>query len=416
MPRTPPSRGGRGGSDEGDSDATDNRASGSTSRTDSSLATSIASSLGNDRKSFLSGTSSQRQSRSSPQNGNALSSADPKTGEPSSLQTLSEDLELHITTPEGTSRNSLRLDTSSLTNSPGRPSAKNTNSPITSPSPASNSLPTSSSSSSLSPSDAQPSPINRPIHPFAAAFKLKNKSQADEAEDGESDADLPEISAAARPFNPMAGVFAQINTRKVDPDDEDAESDSSSFKPQPAASSRPLHPFLSQISSQNVKLKSIEDTLSESPTDSSSKKPYAHPAFLGGIAGGLNNLKSSSSRPSSTDSSASAAPRTLAETFAAASRNKLSSSSSDLTKAVRKNVAYKASAKVRQLHWTKIQEIKPDEANVWSSNANEQVEMEWAEKLKSMDIWSQMEATFSSQDAKLQIGTFSLTASFRLSV
>lgn len=393
---------------ENDSDvATDHRVSGFTNRTDSSLATSAGTSV--DRKSFISGTSSQRQSRSSPQNSVSFET---KAGTSSSadapaLQTLAEDLELQITTPEGTSRKtdqakSLTSSTSNADLSPSGSAASH----LDSPSPASISLPT-----KATPDAELTTPSNRPVHPFAAALRLKTQALEDEASAGNSAISTPSevVSNSARP--PMAGLFAQINARKTDDRDDD-ENDEQNLSPS-IISSRPPHPFLSQISSQPVKLKSTtttapDDADAETDSSASSRKPYGdmpRPAFLGGIAGGLSSLKPRNVNASSSPD-IDVPPRTLAEALAARNGGSTSTNAGGNAVAIRKNVAYKASAKVRQLHWTKIQELKPDEANVWTSSANnEQVELEWAEKLKSMDIWSQMEATFSSQDAKIQLGS-----------
>lgn len=225
-----------------------------------------------------------------------------------------------------------------------------------------------------SPSPVPSAPL-RPFNPFAAG--LMSQIQSIKRSDGEENEDEEEpTSPASRPFNPMAALHAQLKGRVGSPSDED-ESASDSSKP-----TRPA--FLSDINSLE---KDTEGTLSTN----ASRFP-----FLAGIGAGSTNLKPANARTLADEPS-------QPNMFGFFKPTEMPAG----IKGPRKIVNYQASAKVRQLHWDKINELKATENTVWSFSTNQEMENEWAEKLKQLNIWSQMESTFSSQEAKLQIGLFS---------
>jgi hypothetical protein len=195
--------------------------------------------------------------------------------------------------------------------------------------------------------------------------------------------------AMARPANPFAaGLMAQIASKRQDSDDESESNDT------PAQQQRPPKPsFLADINGAAAKRSQAADDQPAGPP---------RPAFLAGIAGGLSGLKAAGARgglKSTTDADDEGVKPTL--NFGAFLRPVEPSA---VVKAPRKDVAYKASAKVRQLHWDKVAEIKTDTPNVWAITTAEAPENEWAEKMKQFDIWSQMETTFSSMEAKKLVG------------
>jgi len=201
----------------------------------------------------------------------------------------------------------------------------------------------------------------------------------------------------------MAALHSQIKA-KGEPndnnDDEPPTPTSSASNPQP----RPA--FLGDISAGFQKKKTTTDDGSSEPF-SPSTRSGPRPAFLGSIGGGFANLKSNgtggSRNGSNPGSSAPTPPGTpgfdSSAVYGAAP-----------VKGPRKDVQYKTAVKVKQLHWDKIVELKPDETSVWSVTESATKENAWAEKLKKMDIWSEMESTFSSQAAKMQIGEFFLSS------
>lgn len=197
------------------------------------------------------------------------------------------------------------------------------------------------------------------------------------------------LEAMPRPVNPFAaGLMAQIASKRQGSDDE-LDSEGATVQ-----ESRPAKPsFLADIGGAAAKRSQTVDDQANVPP---------RPAFLAGIAGGLSGLKASGVRGGSraaSDADDEGGRPSL--NFGAFLRPVESSA---VVKAPRKDVAYKASAKVRQLHWDKVAEIKTDTPNVWAITTAEAPENEWAEKMKQFDIWSQMETTFSSMEAKKIVG------------
>lgn len=190
----------------------------------------------------------------------------------------------------------------------------------------------------------------------------------------------------ARPANPFAaGLMAQIASKRREASSDDNGSDSEAPPPRPQMPS-----FLADIAGGAAKRAAQSG-------DEPPKGP-PRPAFLAGIAGGLSGLKAAGARGPKADGDAD---KTTPPPFGAFLRP---ADPSTIIKAPRKDVAYKASAKVRQLHWDKVAEIKADVPNVWAVTTAEAPETEWAEKMKQFDIWSQMESTFSSMEAKKIVG------------
>lgn len=181
--------------------------------------------------------------------------------------------------------------------------------------------------------------------------------------------------------------MAQIASKRRDADDERGPKDA------PGQSQPPRPSFLADIGGAAAKRSQAADDQAAAPL---------RPAFLAGIAGGLSGLKAAGARggsKSAPDSGDDGKKPML--NFGAFLRPVEPSS---IVKAPRKNVTYKASAKVRQLHWDKVGEITTDSPNVWAVTTAEAPESEWAEKMKQFDIWSQMETTFSSMEAKKIVG------------
>lgn len=192
----------------------------------------------------------------------------------------------------------------------------------------------------------------------------------------------------ARPVNPFAaGLMAQIASKRREGSDSDSDSEAPPSRP---ASRKP--PFLTDIAGGSKKL--------QSAGGDATKAGPPRPAFLAGISGGLAGLKAAGARGPKADGG----DETKASPVFGAFLRPVPVDPSTVIKAPRKDVAYKASAKVRQLHWDKVAEIKTDTPNIWAVTTAEAPEGEWAEKMKQFDIWSQMETTFSSMEAKKIVG------------
>lgn len=66
----------------------------------------------------------------------------------------------------------------------------------------------------------------------------------------------------------------------------------------------------------------------------------------------------------------------------------------------RKEVAFTASKKMKTLQWEKVQQGKLDKT-LWARAEEEQAQEEVAEKLKMVDVWSEMEDEFKAREAAL---------------
>jgi cytokinesis protein len=66
----------------------------------------------------------------------------------------------------------------------------------------------------------------------------------------------------------------------------------------------------------------------------------------------------------------------------------------------RKEVAFKASKKMKTLQWEKVGQGKLDKT-LWARPDEEQAQEEVAEKLKMVDVWSEMEDEFKAREAAM---------------
>ncbi|CDZ98389.1 RhoA GTPase effector DIA/Diaphanous [Phaffia rhodozyma] len=338
-----------------ESETTDRRESSWTTHTDDTRATSVYSASHSYNTSNNINNSRMPKKRDSKQRTNSITD-----GSSSALQPLLE-----------TSENPGLLSTSpSTSGEPGTFSLPNVPSPS----------PNKSTFVGIPPSPSPISQPSRPSHPFAAGLLSQIKSiKSNDEKENEEPISSPVSTNSSRPFSPFAALHAQIKGKSASTSaSSDVDEDEEEFDP---GLNRSRPSFLSDI-----------DSLGKNSEGSLSSNASRFP-FLSGIGSGASNLKSAGSRVLAEKSDQ---PNIFGST-------KPAEAFPSSVKAPRKTVNYKASAKVRQLHWDKINELKVNENTVWSTTTDEKLENEWAEKLKELNIWSQMESTFSSQEAKLQI-------------
>lgn len=117
--------------------------------------------------------------------------------------------------------------------------------------------------------------------------------------------------------------------------------------------------------------------------------PPPMPAFLAGIAAGVQLRRTGSS-----------SKRDLMPPPPIMRRSSKRYSKAYAVPDRRKDVAFKASKKMKTLQWEKVQQGKLDNT-LWARADEEQAQEEVAEKLKMVDVWSEMEDEFKAREAAL---------------